>query len=649
MKSEEGNSPGSRTNVCAVCSPWVVGLLFVCATGCATTKTFPLPMSAEQLSSYHSDGEALAAYLTQADADEGVCDLHALGPHASIVDEAGRQAVTQNFLAGTIKPLLWRRCENSLLHTADATTVSALMSDLVDLIPKLVTDSKAETDPQKQAQIDSAQRLYLERKVGIDATRDETLHLESELRSDLAAKRFGPWAEKHVHQLLEELELEHGFWQGHPIDASVLDTLFKSSDEATLRRCSERLTDAALRDQARRRIIRLHVAASPFTEVHADPAALEETMMKSGINPVSLPQHAPKRGSLDTSRVPQRTVLINQDLPNQTATLTATAADRPSVSVLPALRLRGALQVELDGISKPVTLCGHPSSLDPSPCLRPEDVRIDSPLASLDLNGSFRFASKIPEATAVTLAQPKHQLILPVSIGGHVMASIEWTAVFSPTKDLVFSADVPGSTGPSLEVLAERSEPDHLRYSLNYAGRPYQAVVEWDNAGKFHVISRGAAGKPGTPGVDGSDGAAGIDGSDASCPSSPGTDGSQGGDGTDGTNGGPGWPGGNGGPVNVKLSSSPELRSSTMEVLHAAVLSQGGPGGAGGVGGRGGQGGQGGRGGSGASCSDANGQTSSVSGGNAGSNGFDGANGANGPVGPDGAAGPVTFDEGPNS
>src|SRR6185369_6953110 len=118
---------------------------------------------------------------------------------------------------------------------------------------------------------------------------------------------------------------------------------------------------------------------------------VEETVMKHGSNPIALAEHAPLSGRIDQARVPMRGVLVRQQVWAQTATLLGYSGDRPGVSVLPELKLRGALVVEAEGVSHPVTLCAPSKRLDPTPCISVHDVRLLNPAAYLDKGGAFHF------------------------------------------------------------------------------------------------------------------------------------------------------------------------------------------------------------------------------------------------------------------
>src|SRR5262249_56594205 len=117
-----------------------------------------------------------------------------------------------------------------------------------------------------------------------------------------------------------------------------IDQIAARGDTALLRRFADRLPAAPVRDEARRRVIRLAIAASPFDEVRADAAVVEARVLRDGINRVSLAEHPAARAALDAAKLPARNVLVRQDVLHQTAALLGyTAGGAPSV--LPPLSL----------------------------------------------------------------------------------------------------------------------------------------------------------------------------------------------------------------------------------------------------------------------------------------------------------------------
>ena len=623
-------------------SKLLASLVLALFTGCATPRIFPTPMTTAELSSYE-DGAALATYLTQRDANLSVCDLRSTGPHVAAMDEDARKALRQGFEKGAIAPNVWQKCMESLLASTTPDVQAGLMNDVLALVPSLVEDKQIESDNNTQARLAAATRVYSGRKQGVDASHDDALALEDHFRKTMAAGKLGPIALGTTKTLLAELEMEHGFVNGKLVDPALLDSLQASNDEATLRLGAKRLPDAKLREESKRRVIRMHIAASPYPEVKANAGVLEELLVKGGVNRVALSDHAPQGAAMDPKRVPVRGVEVQQDLNAQSARLLAYTSDQPSLSVLPVVRLRKALQVTLDGISQPVTICGHPGELDPSPCVGPTDVKVDSPLATLDRDGAFHFVDSITEDTAVQLAQPQRHLDMPILVGGKSVATIGWGLTYATPSDLVFDGDGYGTNGPNLSVTADRRDPDRVIYTVQDGPQRFEAVVEWNQAGNFHVVSRGAVGQPGYNGASGYNGSDGQDGYDASCPSSCGGDGGRGGDGSDGSPGGPGGPGGNSGAVRVTVLSDGPHTAETNWMVQQTVSSVGGEGGAGGQGGNGGWGGRGGNGGNGATCTNNDGSTYSLAGGSGGPAGCNGSAGANGPAGDDGAPGLVQF------
>src|SRR5256885_17103343 len=88
-------------------------LAIVTLAGCA--QSFPLPMTAAQLAQ-HDSGPALAAYLSQPDADAEVCDLGPRGPHLSALDEDVRKSRLASLGGGD--PQRSRRCAAALTRSA---------------------------------------------------------------------------------------------------------------------------------------------------------------------------------------------------------------------------------------------------------------------------------------------------------------------------------------------------------------------------------------------------------------------------------------------------------------------------------------------------------------------------------------------------
>jgi hypothetical protein len=375
--------------------------------------------------------------------------------------------------------------------------------------------------------------------------------------------------------------------------------------------------------------------------VRENAPAIEETMMRRGSNPVALAEHRVRRGWVDSGALVERSMRIRQDVRQRTYTLLGYAGDGSGVSVFPRLPLRGTLQLELEGIDRPVTLCAPPLELDPSPCVPASELKVDSPFATLAADGTLRFTEQLGAEEAATLAASARRVVVPITVGGEQFAALDWALEFETPADLVLDADRGDGVGPDLHVRVDRLETGRVSYIVSRGDERYRTFVERDRARDFHVISRGRDGNRGRDGLAGHDGLAGSNGRAASCPSSTGSNGARGEDGESGRDGGDGAAGGRGGNISVEIASggaSEELAA----LIRETVLSKGGAGGVAGAGGRGGRGGAGGSGGSGTTCFDSDGRMNSLSGGLAGLDGSDGRNGWSGAAGAPGQAGRVT-------
>jgi hypothetical protein len=336
-----------------------------------------------------------------------VCDLRAAGPHLPAVDEDQRAALAGALRDGRVPPATWRACVDALLSSERPDDSAALLDAIGHSYRDLVADPDIEHDTARQARLAAMQRLYLERDARLSPHAKVMDDLLDDLRAALREHRLGPVATRYGRDLLDAVALEHGVLDGAPVDAARLDALQAAGDEATLRACAARLPDPSLRSEAKRRVIRLHIAASPYPEVRRDARAVEEQVLRLGHNPVSPVAHPPLSASLDAERVPVRAVLVRQrplvgDGAAQLLGSLPGDADGRS-SLVAALPLRGALGVTLDGVSRPVTLCAPAAALDPAPCLEPAAVRLDSPLAYLDRDGASG-APGAPGQVTVTVA-----------------------------------------------------------------------------------------------------------------------------------------------------------------------------------------------------------------------------------------------------
>jgi hypothetical protein len=543
---------------------------------------------------------------------------------------------------GRIAPTLWRECVGRLIHTAERENASLLFDAIAHSYQDAITDRRLEGNPIAAQQLASLHAILLDQSSDVAPHAKVRTRLLADLRAAIAKKRLGATGRRYATEFIADVEVTQGTQSGRPIDVAMLDELLQARDDSTLRRYALRLPDAALRSEARRRVVQLHIQQSPYVEVRENAVVVEEAVLRVGANRVATAEHRLLRGWIDAPDRFGRTVLVRQDIERQTSTLLGAVDDEDGVSVLPQLSLRGALRFELDGIDRPVTLCAPPDELDPSPCVPASEVRLDNRLAYLEPDGTIRFVEHLAASEVVALAARAERLVVPIIVRGRQLTALDWGLRFETPNDFVLTGQVPSAPGPDLRVRVEPLAGGRIGYVISRSAREYFAIVERDRANEFHVVSQGADGARGFDGSLGRDGLAGLEGTNASCPSARGTDGGRGADGSPGEDGGAGGAGGNGGDIVVTVAAGDRSAAEFRALIMKTVLSRGGSGGAGGSGGRGGRGGAGGAGGQGTSCVDAEGKTTYLSCGSPGLAGTDARDGWTGSRGSDGGPGRVT-------
>jgi hypothetical protein len=488
---------------------------------------------------------------------------------------------------------------------------------------KLLDDADLVSDPARLPRVDALQRLYVERRAGLDGDPQVTMRLFGDLRA--ALPKLSPVAQSFAADLLATVDVEHGTWKGHAVDDAMMDALAAAGNEMTLERFAQRLPQVEMRQEAQRRLVRIHVELSAFPEVRNEAAAVEERVIRDGNNHIRAT--AITRVRFDERVAPARHVVVQQDVWAGVATMLATAPDRPELSVLPELSFRGALVADARGVTKPITICAPPRELDPSPCIAVADVALANPLAYLDDGGAFHFRDRVAETDVVAIAAVD-DFVLPIRVGT-TGVNVSWGLTFARPDDLAFSGPG-GGRGPDLDVHIEH--PSRERYLFTVAGPRgrFSTIVERADLASYRVETAGGGGSGGSSGSTGSTGSSGSE-----C--------SSGGPGGPGGDGGPGGPGGDGGNAHVVIACGG--LPCDVDALRRSVVSLGGAGGPGGSGGAGGAGGSGGSGRSQRSHTDSNGNTVVDDPGcSPGSSGSQGTPGSDGSPGSPGHAGRVTVE-----
>lgn len=614
---------------------WLVAMLVGCGA------RYPSPFTAEQMARLNT-GDALVAYLSQPGATAAVCDRTSQAPHFERASDDDFESLVDGLRGGAVEPDLWQRCTMLMLEHMPRAEAPRLLEAMVRGDRALLSSSAVESDPKAQARTEAMHRALLLRPRGTAPRAQVVAGDIAALRDALAKHRLGPVASKYGKDLVVAIDLESGTWRGRPLSVGALDALFGEKDEASLRRISMRAPDADIQNEARRRVVRLHIASTSNKQVRDRADEVEEIVTKTGRNAIDVGESAPASGWIDAEKMRVRGVLVRQDVWNQTSTLLAYEGDRPGSSVLPSISLRGAFWARVPGFADPVTLCAAPDALDVTPCMLPADLHPKVPIVYVDAQGLLHFVERVASADAIRLVYNTPNLPLPFDVLGRTIVTVQWPIVFERPPNMVF-AGPPEGRGPDLRVTLGRRYSPRLLFDVRMGARTFVGVVEEADLSGFSIVSLGGAGVPGQPGSPGANGASGSAGAAASCPygsGGAGSSGSPGGNGSAGTAGGPGGPGGD---IEASVACATGDCKVVASLVRRVVRSEGGAGGAGGQGGRGGTGGAGGAGGSGASCTDAQGHYRSVPAGSPGMKGPDGMAGANGANGRSGAPGRVDF------
>lgn len=627
--------------------PALVGAAAALA-GCASQR-YALPMTADEQRS-HQEVAALIAYLGQPGASGSVCDPRS-GPSALLRDGEAAAGLVGALGRALVPAGPWGRCVADWLAGAGPAGSTALLERLLAVALDEIESPALDLDAARAARLDALIQAYAARPSGQEAGPPTVARVTGAIRTLLATgpvTRTGPQHDQlrqplapgaRVRALALARAIDPVKALGRPVDAALLDELEARGDEATLRQLAARLRDEPLRTEARRRIIRLHVAASAWPEVRGDAAAVEAEVLRTGANAVGLEAHPIQRAWLEPEE--PRTVLVEQRPAEGLARLLAVPPAGGLHELVPERPLRAWLRLDLAGLSAPVTLCAPPAELEVAPCLPPGAVAVAGTLATIDPSSRLHLRERLSELEAVALARGGSRLAVPILVAGQPVVTAAWPLAFATPPELAFDGAEGGGPGPVLMAQVEALAGGALVLQVQAGAGTFHAVVPRPETTSFRVVSRGGRGAPGPDGWPGRSGSDGLDGWDASCPSFSGGDGGRGGDGSDGGDGGVGGPGGPGGEVLVALVGGGANRTALLARLRQVLVSEGGAGGPGGRGGGGGAGGRGGRGGGSASCSSTDGTTSSLSGGSSGASGASGRSGRDGPAGRPGQAGAV--------
>ncbi|MDX2009494.1 MAG: hypothetical protein SFW67_04860 [Myxococcaceae bacterium] len=590
-------------------APVRVHLTALALTLASCVPTFPASYGLANLQADSSKwpGDALLHFISRPGNSPSAC----LAQHLERTDDALIDPFVRGLERDAITPDVWARCSITLLPTLPPASRQRFFNRLAPL-------TRERLEASDTARVIAVQRVLSARP------REPSEDLER-LRRDVTALPIkGASTRRALDALIRTLELDEGLLEGAPLTTDRLATL---DDERLLRETEVRAPTAELRTAARRRVVRLHLAASSMREVKDRAEAAEAAVMATGRWRQALASLPP---AVVQPPLTLRTALrASQDIDAQVARLSIDG-EPPRIDLRPLVRF-GV------GWSEPLPLCAPPDALDVTPCIDAAEVKLGTGFATLDADGTLVLLERLAMTDLVALTRAGFGLVVPLLLAGRQVQVLQVPLTILEPPSSWFEGAA-ATRGPAVNVVVVPSTQGLLVEAVAEGGQRRRFVLP-RGATAFEFGSRGGAGVMGRSGTPGFNGSTGSNGTSASCPGSPGGSGGRGGDGGPGGTGGPGGPGGDGGPVTVELVCGATCQDEPF--VRAVFKSRGGLGGPGGPGGAGGRGGSGGSGGMGTSCY-SNGRTTSVSGGSAGASGSNGPPGATGPRGPPGVDGDVS-------
>ena len=414
----------------------LLSLTLLAATGCH--HRFPLPYTATQLltDSARWPGEGLVHYLTQPNADVSVCTL--TPPNAlRRTDEALVDPFVAALEENMLTPDRWQSCATRLVPALPPASREYTFGRLSRVILSLLDVEK------------SAPRLIAAHEVLATRPREPSPSLEALLGrlTQFPRERLAPAVPPVFDALVSTLELDHGQLSGRVLtDADITNT----QDEALLARMATRLPDANLRMSARRRVIRLRIERSEFSEVKARAAEVEAAVMEQGrwVQPVASLR-------LEKPELPLALpfqALVRQHVNQQVVTLLAPGKDRDEL--LPLLDLKASLHFSV-GWSRPLSMCQAPSALAVEPCIDAREVEVANPMVKIDAEGVVRLPERLAMVDAMGLARADEGLVLPIRLAGKLVTSLQVPLRFEVPESIYFEGNV-GERGPAVNVAAGR-------------------------------------------------------------------------------------------------------------------------------------------------------------------------------------------------
>lgn len=542
----------------------------------------------------------LGEYLKRPSIDPRVCNQQRTSLQLVTISAKKAREWLSAFVGDRTPKKRWQWCTRELLASLPPPEAVLLLDAMIFTRHNLIKKSDFGLNDSMQEKVAILEQLYITRRGGLEPHKEVEDALMDDLRNAVNGFGMGFTARTMARLILYDYDLRRMIWHGSKLSIDIINRLARDKNEHELERIMGSVPDRAIRDEAKRRIIRLRMERSPYPELLNIAQTVEQRVFYHSTFPLSFDDYPVINAWFDTNFKAPRGVLVRQapnDGPPKISLHLFESRDGQR-HVESKNTLTGALQIAVQGVSRPVTLCpsvNTPDTLDPTPCVSPKDVVVENPLAKLNSDGTLSLAERISEVQFRQILRSRDGLVIPISIGEKRLKPLSWRVYIESPENVVFTEERTGLAGPRLWVFIDHRDPSRFLITVMSEGRTRRIVLDLAEAAGFQLISRGAVGMRGLPGERGS-----------ACGESPGR-------------GGNGFKGGNGGKITVQVACNTDASCfHTIFLAQNMIRSLGGSGGEGGVGGVS------------IVCSD--------------NDYSDGPRGPSGDAGPNGDPGPVKFD-----
>jgi hypothetical protein len=470
---------------------WLVALgALVLGVGLACGVGYKSDITIEKLAASRSPHKLLVQYLQLTSADPAACDtMRSDGLALRFIDGAVLRKLNRAFDAGLIPIDRWQACTLHMWRGMDPVVERSLQRALLTQLSDLVRHPDLGTDGHVRARGYAVLRVLTGRMSTTSIATDRVAKLRAQVVSRTVDLGHSDRATTLLDRLKVALDLEAGLVDGAVLTAKQIAS---TVDDRLLLTWAERSPNTTLRRLAGHRLVERRVETSAFASVRGSLAEVRERIAKYGHNPVSV--DAAVRSTSWSPGVDDAVMLrLLQDYKKRRTKLIPSAIDETRTPD-PSVDLRGSLEIVVEGLEKPITLCPSADPWDPTPCWPADRLALIHSVASLAPTGRIRFDRELSLDEVLKLGSDGDRLSAQVVVGD-VVQNIDLPIFFDSVPEMVHQ----GRASVVAHMDVHVWELSHRRLLIEVGGvgarRVWRALVPMDDAA-FRIVSYGHVGEP---------------------------------------------------------------------------------------------------------------------------------------------------------